>query len=116
VCEGLILERSVIGLLLAGDSSCFDKEARQSLDDDSLLLVVELLSRARLRDRDVEEDQMQLGHGSPGLDPMLPAHRRRDLGEHRPGCETEQVFRRAGQGKILRRVGGGVEVRAFRRD
>jgi hypothetical protein len=30
--------------------------------------------------------------------------------------ETEQVFRRAGEGEILRRVGGGVEVRPFRRD
>jgi hypothetical protein len=30
--------------------------------------------------------------------------------------EAEQVFRRAGEGKILRTVGGGVEVRPFRRD
>jgi hypothetical protein len=31
-------------------------------------------------------------------------------------AETEQVFLRAGEGKVLRRVGGGVEVRPFRRD
>ena len=85
MCEGVILERSVIGLLLAGEVSRFDKEARQSLDDASFLLVVELLPQARLRDRDVEEVQMQLGHGSPGLDPMLPAHRRGGAEEHRPG-------------------------------
>jgi hypothetical protein len=39
--DGLILERSVIGLLLAGDSGRFDKKARQSLDDVPFLLVVE---------------------------------------------------------------------------
>ena len=31
-------------------------------------------------------------------------------------AETEQVFLRAGEGRILGRVGGGVEVRPFRRD
>src|SRR5258708_27675770 len=30
--------------------------------------------------------------------------------------ETEQVFPRADEGRILGRVGGGVEVRPFRRD
>jgi len=39
----LILEESVIGLLLVRIASRLDKKARQSLDDDSLLLVVELL-------------------------------------------------------------------------
>jgi hypothetical protein len=31
-------------------------------------------------------------------------------------AETEQIFLRAGEGRILERVGGGVEVRPFRRD
>jgi hypothetical protein len=31
-------------------------------------------------------------------------------------AETEQVFRRAGEGKVLGRVGAGVAVRPFRRD
>ena len=86
MCAGLILERSVIGLLLPGDVSRLDKEPRQSLDDASFLLVVELLPQARLRNRDVDEVQVQLRHDSPALDPMLLADRRGGAGEHRQGC------------------------------
>src|ERR1035438_1401285 len=89
MCAGWILEGSVIGLLLrrfrALVSGGMDKKARQSLDDDPLLIVVELLPQARLRDRDVGEFQIQLRHDSPGLDPMLPAHRRSEAGERQRG-------------------------------
>ena len=83
MCEGLILEGSVIGLLLVLVAGRFDKEPGQCLDDDPFLLVVELLPQARLRDRDVDEVQIQLRHGSPGLHPMLLAHRQCGAGVHR---------------------------------
>src|SRR5260370_39540211 len=64
VCDGLILETSVIGLLLVlFDSGCVDHEARQSFNDDPFLLVAELLPQARLRDGNVEEVEIQLRHG-----------------------------------------------------
>src|SRR5260370_41559266 len=88
VCDGLILETSVIGLLLVlFDSGCVDHEARQSFNDDPFLLVAELLPQARLRDGNVEEVEIQLRHGSPGLAPMLPADRQHGAEEHRRGCE-----------------------------
>ena len=58
VWVGLILEGSVIGLLRVLVAGRLDKEARQSLDDDLLLLVVELLPQVRLRYRDVVEVQI----------------------------------------------------------
>ena len=82
MCEGLILDGSVIGLLLVFVAGRFDKEPGQGLDDDSFLLVVELLPQARLRDGDVGEVQIQLRHGSPGLHPMLLADRQCGAGVH----------------------------------
>src|SRR2546422_171423 len=63
-----------------------DKEARQSLDDDPFLLVVELLPQVRLRNRNVEV-QIQLRHGPPGLPQILLASRQSGAGEHRSGRE-----------------------------
>src|ERR1044071_911249 len=88
VWVGLILDGSVIGLLLVLIASRLDKKARQSLDDDSLLPVVELLPQVRLRNRDVVEVQNQLRHGSPGLPPILLAARQTGAGEHRRGREA----------------------------
>src|SRR3954469_15602808 len=83
VCVVLIFDESVIASLLlrlflvvAGLRE-FDDEARQSLDDESFLLVVELFPQARLRNRNVEEVQIQLRHGSPDLDQMLQSRRQR---------------------------------------
>jgi hypothetical protein len=58
VWEGLILEGSVIGRFLVLVAGRLDKEARQSLDDDPLLFVVELLPQVRLRNRDLVEVQI----------------------------------------------------------
>jgi hypothetical protein len=54
----LILEGSVIALLLVLIASRWRKKPRQSLDDDSFLLVLELLPQVRLRNRDVVEVQI----------------------------------------------------------
>src|ERR1700687_2174258 len=81
------MDGSVIGLLLVLIASRLDKKARQSLDDDSFLLVVELLPQVRLRNRDVVEVEIQLRHGSPGLPPILLAARRSGAKEHQRGRE-----------------------------
>ena len=73
----LIFDESVIVPLLLGlflfvvRLREFDEKARQSLDDESLLYVVELFPQTRLRNRNVDEVQIQLRHGSPDLDQML---------------------------------------------
>src|SRR6266853_5306618 len=85
--ESLILHGSVMGLLPVLVARGLDKEARQSLDDDPFLLVVELLPQVRLRNRDVVEVQIQLRHGPPGLPQILLTNRRRGIGEHRRGRE-----------------------------
>jgi hypothetical protein len=51
----------------------FDEKPCQSFNDDSLSLVVELFPQTRLGNRDVDEVQIQLRHGSPDLDQMLSA-------------------------------------------
>src|ERR1044071_4767690 len=78
---------AVRGLLLVLIASRLDKKARQSLDDDSLLPVVELLPQVRLRNRDVVEVQNQLRRCSPGLPPILLAARQTGAREHRRGRE-----------------------------
>src|SRR5258708_40310145 len=85
--ESLILHGSVMGLLPVLVAGGLDKEARQSLDDDPFLLVVELLPQVRLRNRDVVEAQNQLRHGPPGLPQIVPASWGRGAGEPRGGCE-----------------------------
>ena len=83
MCEGLILEGSVMGRLpVLSGSCCFEKEARQSFDDDLFSFVVELIPQARLRDGNVGEIQIQLRHGSPDLHPILLVQQR-GAGEHR---------------------------------
>ena len=100
MCVVLTFDESVIGSLLlrlflvvAGLRE-FDDEARQSLDDESLLLVVELFPQARLRNRNVEEVQIQLRHGSPDLDQMLQSRRQSSAaGEYLRGLEGEVSLR-----------------------
>jgi len=76
VWDGLILEMSVIGPLRAvAGSGCFDHEARQGFDDQLLLLLVEFLPQARLRNGNVDEAQIQLRHGSPGFEQIAPPMR-----------------------------------------
>ena len=90
----MILNGSVIGLLRVLVPRGLDKEARQSLDDNPLLLVVELFPQARLRNRNVDEVQIQLRHGSPDLDQILPSRRQGSAaGEHQPGFEGEASLR-----------------------
>src|SRR5450432_1035034 len=86
MCEGLILEGSVIVRLLLG-SRGLDKKARQNLDDDLFVFVVELLPQALLRNRYVDKAQMQLWHGSPGLLPMLSGHPPTGATERQRDCE-----------------------------
>src|ERR1700694_3726944 len=66
VWDGWILERSIIGkpLWIAG-SDRFEHQTRQRFDYQLLVLVVQFLPQARLRDGDVDEVQVQLRHGSP---------------------------------------------------
>ena len=80
-------------------SGCFDEEARQSLDDDLFLVLVELFPQVRLRNGDVGEVQIQLRHGSPGLRQMLPAGRSK---------------RQSGVGEHLREIGGEASPPASR--
>src|ERR1035441_7067610 len=90
VWVGWILARSVMALLLGlVGSGRFGHEACESLDHDPLLFVVELLPQARLGNgKVVEEFQMQLWHGSPGLRRMGPT-RQFGRGEHRRWNEGE---------------------------
>lgn len=100
MCVVLIFDESVIGSLLrrlflvvAGLRE-FDDEARQSLDDKSLLLVFELFPQTRLWNRNVEEVQIQLRHGSPDLDQMLQAQRQSSVaGEYQRVFEGEASLR-----------------------
>jgi hypothetical protein len=73
----------MVDLLLLLVRRGFDKKARQSLDYDPFLMVVELFPKARLRNGNVGEVQIQLWHGSPGLHQMLMAGRRNGAGVHR---------------------------------
>ena len=85
---GLVLGGAgIISLLLVFFACRFFEEGRLSLDDDPLLLVVELFPQARLRNRDVDEVQIQLRHDSPGLLQILLASWERAAGVHRQGHE-----------------------------
>src|SRR5271155_2336824 len=89
VCDGLILERSVIGGLPWGaGSGRLDHQTRQRLDDELLLLAVEFLPQARLGNRDVDEIQIQLCHDSPAVEQMAPLLRR-VAREHLPDAGVE---------------------------
>src|ERR1700722_343049 len=98
VCDGLILERSVMGRLrwVAG-SGRLDHQTRQRLDDELLLLVVQFLPQARLGNRDVDEIQIQLRHDSPAVEQMAP-RLRRVAKEHLPdtGVEASPPASRSG--------------------
>jgi hypothetical protein len=96
----LIFDESVIApllldlLLVVVGSREFDQEARQSLDDESLLLVVELFPQTRLRNRNVDEVQIQLRHGSPDLDQMLQSPQQGSAaGEYQRGFEDDASLR-----------------------
>jgi hypothetical protein len=69
-------------LVLIGSAS-FGQKARQGFDDEPLLLVVELLPQARLRNGNLAEVQIQLRHGPPGLLQILLADRGRGAAERR---------------------------------
>src|SRR5436309_14780861 len=101
VWVGLILEGSVMALLLViTGSGGFGHEACEGLDHDPLLLVVELLPQARLgKGKVLEEFQLQLRHGSPGLRWVWPT-RRVGRGGRRGGREGEARL------PVGRRVGG----------
>jgi hypothetical protein len=71
VCEAVIFDESIIVFLLL---NLLLLVVGLGEFDDSLLFVVELLPQTRLRDRDVDEVQIQLRHGSPDLDQMLSVH------------------------------------------
>src|SRR5439155_1521322 len=90
VWVGLILEGSVMALLLViAGSGCFGHEACEGLDNDPFLVLVELVPQARLgKGKVLEEFQMQLRHGSPGLRRIGPT-RRFGRGEHRRGSGGE---------------------------
>src|SRR5438094_388270 len=94
VWVGLILEGSVMALLLViTGSGGFGHEACEGLDHDPLLLVVELLPQARLgKGKVLEEFQMQLRHGSPGLRRIRPT-RQFGRGEHRRWSGGEASLR-----------------------
>src|ERR1043165_3932052 len=105
-CEGVILERSVMAWLRIGGSGRLDEKARQGLDDDPFLLVVELVPQVRLRNRDVVEAQNQLGHGPPGLSQILLTSRRCGGEEHRRGRKDaagRRASRRAEEAVACRR-------------
>src|SRR5439155_16362896 len=93
VWVGLILEGSVMALLLViTGSGGFGHEACEGLDHDPLLLVVELLPQARLgKGKVLEEFQMQLRHGSPGLRWVWPT-RRFGRGVYRRGGGDEVLL------------------------
>src|ERR1035438_5708211 len=62
---------------------------RQSFDYQLLVLVVQFLPQARLRNRDVEEAQIQLRHGSPAAEQIASPMWRRAAKEHRPKSGAE---------------------------
>ena len=107
MCEGLILDGSVIGLLLVLVARRFDKEPRQSLDDDAFLLVVELLPQVRLRNRDLVEVQIQLRHGSPGCTRYYWHIGRAAQESIDETAKTQQVIQRADERRTLWSGGGG---------
>ena len=88
--DDLILERSVIDCLRwPAGSNCIDHQTRQRFDHELFVLVVEFLPQARLRNRDIEEVQIQLRHDSPALEQIGAPVLRRVAKEHLPGSGAE---------------------------
>jgi hypothetical protein len=58
------------------------------------LLVVELFPQTRLRNRNLDEIQIQLRHSSPDLDQMLQSRQQSSVaGEYQPAFEDEASLR-----------------------
>src|ERR1700685_2041467 len=90
VWDGLILERSLIGCLLRlAGSDCVDHQTRERFDYELFVVVVQFLPQARLRNRDIEEVQIQLRHGSPAVEQIAAPMLWRVAKEHLPGNGAE---------------------------
>ena len=85
--EGLILEGSVIGLLQPLARVALTRR-RESLDDEALLLVVELLPQVRLRNRDPLKFRFSCGMALQDTPPILRAKWPSGAGEHRSDREA----------------------------
>ena len=121
MCVVLIFDESVIGSLLLRlflvvvGLREFDEKAPQSLDDQSLLLVVELFPQARLRNRNVDEVQIQLRHGSPTSTRYYSRDGRAAQQESiNQGSKAQQVFERASELWTVWKIYRRFEIRPSR--